>query len=726
MGASSPKDGSLRDDHAKLLNFVIRRKPNALVHTYKHGFSGFAARLSSEEAHSIAQKPGVISVFADPTLQLHTTHSWDFLKYQTSLKIDSSPTNSSYDTIIGILDTGIWPESESFNDNGMGSIPDRWKGTCMTGYNFNSSNCNKKLIGAKFYKDEDESTTEQTARDSIGHGTHVASTAAGSTVNSASYYGLAEGTAKGGSPNSRIAMYRVCSEQGCRGSTILAAFDDAIADGVDVMSLSLGAPAFAQPDLDSDPIAIGAFHAVEKGITVVCSAGNDGPSSTTVSNSVPWILTVAASTIDRDFESDIVLGGNKVIKGGGINFSTLQKSPTYPLIYGKSAKKKDADDTSASNCEDDTLDEAAVKGKIVLCKNDDDNSRYNKRDTVKSLGGVGIIIVDDQSRTVAENYGPFPTTVITQNDVPDILSYINSTSNPVATILPTVTVTDYKPAPAVAYFSSRGPSLTSPNILKPDISAPGVDILAAWIDNDTNDIPTGKKPIPYNVISGTSMACPHVSGLAATVKAQYPTWSPSAIRSAIMTTATQTNNLKAPITTQSGSAATPYDFGAGEITLGGPLQPGLVYETTIIDYLNFLCYSGYDSTKIKGISTTAPSNFTCPENSTSERVSNINYPSIAISKFDGKTSKNISRTVTYVGGNGRGVFTSVVEAPSDLNVQVIPEKLQFTEDNQKLSYQVVFSSAASLSKPNVFGSITWTDGKYKVRSPFVLSKGDSN
>lgn len=184
----------------------------------------------------------------------------------------------------------------------------------MTGYNFNSSNCNKKLIGAKFYKDEDGSTTEQTARDSIGHGTHVASTAAGSTVNSASYYGLAEGTAKGGSPNSRIAMYRVCSEQGCRGSTILAAFDDAIADGVDVMSLSLGAPAFAQPDLDSDPIAIGAFHAVEKGITVVCSAGNDGPDSTTVSNSVPWILTVAASTIDRDFESDIVLGGNKVIK----------------------------------------------------------------------------------------------------------------------------------------------------------------------------------------------------------------------------------------------------------------------------------------------------------------------------------------------------------------------------------------------------------------------------
>lgn len=175
----------------------------------------------------------------------------------------------------------------------------------------------RKLIGARFYVGDDSETEDQTARDMVGHGTHVASTAAGSTVTGASYYGLATGTAKGGSPGSRIAMYRVCSAEGCLGSAILAAFDYAISDKVDVLSLSLGSPAAFRPDLASDVIAIGAFHAVQNGITVVCSAGNDGPSPATVTNAVPWILTVGATTIDRDFESDVVLGGDKVVKVTG-------------------------------------------------------------------------------------------------------------------------------------------------------------------------------------------------------------------------------------------------------------------------------------------------------------------------------------------------------------------------------------------------------------------------
>lgn len=130
----------------------------------------------------------------------------------------------------------------------------------------------------------------------------------------ASFYGLAEGTARGGSPESRLAVYRVCYDFGCRGSAILAAFDDAIADGVDVLSLSLGSPSYLRPELTTDPVAIGAFHAVERGIVVVCSAGNDGPDVNTVVNDAPWILTVAATTIDREFQSNVVLGGNKVIK----------------------------------------------------------------------------------------------------------------------------------------------------------------------------------------------------------------------------------------------------------------------------------------------------------------------------------------------------------------------------------------------------------------------------
>ncbi|XP_027354812.1 CO(2)-response secreted protease-like [Abrus precatorius] len=730
MGASDSTNASIRNDHAQVLNSVIKRNERALVRNYEHGFSGFAARLSKEEANSIAQKPGVVSVFPDPVLKLHTTHSWDFLKYQTHVKIDTNPntvsnSSSSSDTVIGILDTGIWPEAASFKDEGMGSIPSRWKGTCMKSQDFNSSNCNRKLIGARYYADPDgdEDGSDNTVRDSIGHGTHVASTAAGVTVTNASYYGLAAGTASGGSPETRLAVYRVCSNSGCRGSAILAAFDDAIADGVDVLSLSLGSPSVFRPDLTSDPIAIGAFHAVERGIVVVCSAGNDGPSSSTVVNDAPWILTVAASTIDRDFQSNVVLGGNKVITGRAINFSPLSHSPEYPLIYGESAKTSSTDLAEARQCHPDSLEGNKVKGKIVVCDGKDDGySTSEKISIVKQVGGIGVVHITEQNGAVASNFGDFPATEISSKDAATILQYINSTSNPMATVLPTVSVLDYKPAPVVIYFSSRGPSTLSKNVLKPDIAAPGVNILAAWIGNDAEDVPKGKKPSLYNIISGTSMACPHVSGLAGSVKSQNPTWSASAIKSAIMTSAIQNNNLKASLTTDSGSLATPYDYGAGEMTTSEPLQPGLVYETSTIDYLNFLCYIGLNITTVKVISRTVPDSFSCPKDLSSDHISNINYPSIAISNFYGKGPVNVTRTVTNVGEEDETIYSSVVDAPSGVHVTLTPDKLQFTKSSKKLSYQVIFSSTSTSLKEDLFGSITWTNGKYNVRSPFVLTK----
>ncbi|KAK6256907.1 hypothetical protein QUC31_000366 [Theobroma cacao] len=221
------------------------------------------------------------------------------------------------------------------------------------------------------------------------------------------------------------------------------------------------------------------------------------------------------------------------------------------------------------------------------------------------------------------------------------------------------------------------------------------------------------------------MACPHVSGIAATVKSRNSKWSPSAIRSAIMTTATQTNNLKAPITTDIGAAATPYDFGAGEVSTTGPLQPGLVYETTTIDYLNFLCYYGYNISTIKIITNTIPDGFTCPEESSIDLISNINYPSIAISNFNEKAGRKVNRTLTNVAEDDKTVYTVSIDAPAGLDVQVVPDKLQFTNNGQKSSYQVSFSSANPL-KEDVFGFLTWSNEKYKVRSPFAVSSESGN
>ncbi len=184
--------------------------------------------------------------------------------------------------------------------------------------------------------------------------------------------------------------------------------------------------------------------------------------------------------------------------------------------------------------------------------------------------------------------------------------------------------------------------------------------------------------------------------------------------------------MKAPITVDSGSIATPYDYGAGEVTTSGPLQPGLVYETSTTDYLDYLCYLGLDISAIKAIAQTIPTDFACPKDSNADYISNINYPSIAISKFDGTASKNVSRTVTNLGGDGETIYAATVDAPSGITVKVIPDKLKFTKNNEKLSYQVIFSSSsASTLKEDVFGSITWTNGKYKVRSSFVISSKSS-
>ena len=177
----------------------------------------------------------------------------------------------------------------------------------------------RKLIGARYYNiplasnENKASPTKATGspRDFEGHGTHTASTAAGASVVNASYYGLARGTARGGSPSVRIAGYKACSEEGCTSSTILKAIDDAIKDGVDIISISIGMNSLFQSDYLTDPIAIGAFHAEQMGVLVVCSAGNEGPDPYTIVNTAPWIFTVAASNIDRDFKSTVLLGNGK-------------------------------------------------------------------------------------------------------------------------------------------------------------------------------------------------------------------------------------------------------------------------------------------------------------------------------------------------------------------------------------------------------------------------------
>lgn len=151
-----------------------------------------------------------------------------------------------------------------------------------------------------------------------------------------------------------------------------------------------------------------------------------------------------------------------------------------------------------------------------------------------------------------------------------------------------------------------------------------------------------------------------------------------------------------------------------------PLQPGLVYETHTRDYLNFLCYYGYNIAQIKHIARNVSDGFSCPQGSSSDLISNINYPSIAISGLDGNQSKTVVRTLTNVAGDDATIYMASIDAPEELNVKVVPSELEFEKTGQKQSYQVVLSLKSSV-KEHLFGSITWTNGQYKVRSPIAVS-----
>lgn len=701
-----------------------------MMYIYSNAIHGFSTKLTPEQAESLQSQPGVLSVLPELKYELHTTRTPEFLGLgQTTETIPQS--NSESDIIIGVLDTGVWPESKSFDDTGLGPVPGSWKGACESGTNFNSSNCNRKLIGARYFAKGYEATVgpietskeSKSPRDDDGHGTHTASTAAGSAVSGASLFGYAPGTARGMAPRSRIAAYKVCWVGGCFSSDIVAAIDQAIADNVNVLSMSLGG---GMSDYFRDSVAIGAFSAMEKGILISCSAGNAGPSAYSLSNSAPWITTVGAGTLDRDFPAFVSLGNGKNFSGVSLYRGNSNAAPTAltPFVYAGNASNA----TSGNLCMMGTLIPEQVKGKIVMCDRGV-NARVQKGAVVKAAGGVGMILANTAANgeeLVADSH-LLPATSVGQQNADVIKSYLLKDPNPTATILFEGTKVGVQPSPVVAAFSSRGPNSVTPDVLKPDIVAPGVNILAGWSGAIG---PTGlaidARRVAFNIISGTSMSCPHVSGLAALLKGAHPEWSPAAIRSALMTTAyTAYKNGQKLQDVATGKPSTPFDHGAGHVDPISALNPGLVYDLTVDDYLNFLCALNYSATEINSL---AKRSYTCDEKK-KYSVRDLNYPSFAVN-FEGRygggtTSSNVvkyTRTLTNVGPPG--TYKASVTSESQLvKISVEPETLSFSQANEKKVYTVTFSAVGSVppNAVNSFGRVEWSDGKHIVGSPIAIS-----
>ncbi|WJX77280.1 hypothetical protein P8452_60602 [Trifolium repens] len=728
--------------HYDLLGSIFgseEKAKDAIIYSYNKHINGFAAILEDEEAAQIAKNPKVVSVFLSKEHKLHTTRSWEFLGLRGN-DMNSAWQKGRFgeNTIIANIDSGVWPESMSFNDRGIGPIPAKWRGGNICQINkLNGSNkvpCNRKLIGARFFNKAFESfngqlpRSQQTARDFVGHGTHTLSTAGGNFVPGASIFGIGNGTVKGGSPRSRVATYKVCwsltDAESCFGADVLAAIDQAISDGVDLISVSAGGETSTSSEaIFTDEVSIGAFHALARNILLVASAGNDGPTPGSVVNVAPWVFTVAASTLDRDFSSNITIG-NKTITGASL-FVNLPPNQSFTVVNAVDAKFANATSRDAQFCRPGTLNPSKVKGKIVACVREGKVKSVSEGQEALSAGAKGVILKNQpkvSGRTLLSE--PHVLSTISwhedhpktrQHSIDLIPTDIKSGTK--IRMSQAKVLYGRKPAPVMASYSSRGPNKVQPSILKPDVTAPGVNILAAYslFASASNLLTDTRKGFPFNVMQGTSMSCPHVVGTAGLIKTLHPNWSPAAIKSAIMTTATTRDNTNRPITdTFENTLANPFAYGSGHIRPNNAIDPGLVYDLTIIDYLNFLCASGYNQQLISSLNFNMT--FKC---SGSHSINDLNYPSITLPNL-GLNVVNVTRTVTNVGPPS--TYFVKAQLPG-YKISVVPNSLNFKKIGEKKTFQV------SLQATNVtprrkyqFGELKWSNGKHIVRSPITVRR----
>ncbi|KAI3465337.1 hypothetical protein Pfo_022000 [Paulownia fortunei] len=686
-----------------------------LVHTYDNAFHGFSAVMSKDELESLKRSPGFLWAYNDGPITPDTTHTYKFLSLNTASGIWPA---SQYgkDVIIGVVDSGIWPESPSFRDEGMTEIPARWRGTCEVGQDFNSSRCNKKIIGARFFNQgvlatyPEVNISMNSTRDTFGHGTHVASIAAGSYVEGVSFFAYAPGTARGVAPRARLAIYKVLWDEGSFESDALAGIDQAVADGVDVLSISLS---YRTIDLYENPIAIAAFGAMEKGILVSVSAGNRGPNFATVLEGIPWAVIVASGTVDRWFAGFLTLGNGLTITGWTM-FPARATVRNLPLIYNK----------TLSACDSTELLAEAPSG-IIICVQSSETPEFSDQIRYVSESNVlAAIFISDDTSILRFTSFPYPGVVITPKEGKNVIKYASNSSEPTASMnfQQTILGKEPRPAPAVSASSSRGPARSYPGILKPDIMAPGVLILAAY-NPDASVANIGSNVAlssDYNLESGTSMACPHISGIAALLKAAHPDWSPAAIRSAMMTTANPLDNTQKPIKDMANDydVATPLDMGAGQVDPNRALDPGLIYDATAQDYVNLICALNYTREQTQSI---IRSYYNCSNPST-----DLNYPAFVAlyDPLEERTTKTqrFQRTLTNI-RDGAPTYKVKVKRPKDSVITVSPEKLVFQKKNEKLSFSLTIRYKTYREYVINHGSITWVEekGTHTVRSPIVVT-----
>ncbi|MFD7282868.1 S8 family peptidase [Streptomyces sp. NPDC059862] len=720
-GKAEPNSGDThryRDYLKDRQNKVAASAGAGIRNRYTTVTNGFTANLTAVQAARLSRQPGVLKVSPDGWNKVtDDSRSTDFLglsgRHGLWSKLGGTA-KSGKGVVVGVIDTGIWPESASFAGPALGTEPPTSKdpyrpflkgdeikmkkadggtfsGHCQTGEEFTEAACNTKLVGARYFGDgwlaatpPEKRNDYVSPRDGGGHGTHTASTAAGDANVPVTVDGHDFGKISGVAPGAVVSAYKALwtgkdeQDSGGYDSDIVAAIDQAVADGVDVINFSAGG--LVESQLDA-PIQQAFRAAAQAGVFVSTAAGNQGPDARTLDNTAPWTTTVAASTLALP-EATVKLGDGRTFVGGSTTVSAVLGPK--PLVRAGDVKTPEAGDEAARLCRDGSLDPAKTAGKVVVCDRGV-TARVSKSAEVARAGGVGMVLVNTTALDTDADIHTVPTVHL---NVPGATTVRDYAATPGATVTLQPGGSSGAPYPQIAPFSSRGPSTVNQGaLIKPDIAAPGVGVLAAVA-------PPSNLGHDFDFLSGTSMAAPQISGLAALYFGVHPTWSPMAVKSAMMTTAVDTK-------TASGGANTdPYEQGSGEVDPAAMLNPGLVYDASNTDWL------GYEEGL--GIDTGTGTDPMDP--------SNLNYPSISVGKLLG--SRTITRTLTAV---RPGVYRASVKLPG-FRAEVTPATLRFTRAGQTAKVSIKLTRTTAVSGTPVTGFLTWTgSGQVTVRSPIAVT-----
>ncbi len=716
-----------------------------IIHSYVHTFNGFAAKMTYAQAQQLKKHPDVLGVWEDQVFELQTSNTPTFLGLTTGPDGAHRPDLKGEGIIVGILDTGITPENPSFSDDGSYSDPADlgWSGICDAGAESEAADdgsdtfqCNNKLIGARFYNGSFKSSYKiqyglgefDSPRDADGHGSHTAGTAAGNEGVIATLNGSVVGTMSGIAPRARVAAYKVCwnsdyvnpvtndPERGCFLGDSMAGIDKAVEDGVDVLNYSIG----NSTDLTT-PVYRAALDATAAGVFFAASAGNSGPEPETTGNNAPWMTTIAASTYDGISATNVLQVTSRIPQE---NIAFTEGGITKPLVETGDREGNLVIAEPLLGCFEggvsSPLDNAAdIAGNIALMSRGE-CAFTEKVERAQLAGAIAVVIYSDgRPVTVLGGNGSYsiPGGMISSEDGEALNDAITEGEDITIKIGAGLFADQVEVGNIMADFSSRGANLSTTDIIKPDITAPGVRILAATTSTPMF-APHGQQ-VKY--LNGTSMSSPHIAGMAALMMSKYPDWTPAQVKSALMTTAYQDVAKEDAVT-----PADLFDFGAGHADPIPALEPGLTFDASYFDYMAFMCGTGADDFVL------AQTEFSCEEFVAAGFAidpSQLNYPSIAIGELS--SEETIFRTVTSV-ADVAGTYTATIQMAPEINVLLTTfdsdgnptaDGSMFVEAGGTGNFALTFSKAEdAVENEWYFGSITWRDQNgHSVRSPIAVN-----